>query len=183
MSERYVPARALLGHGRPVPLRRARSPGERAHRFASSSAARTTRPGKPTTRAALGSARDVGEGTIPEGGRGAAPLVGAGVRDAGRTRPDRAGPGRCENVYVITGDSGMGMTHGTLGARLVADLIHGRTNPWPRSTRRRGGCRGRLRRSRESPNMAAQYADWLTGGDVNRRRTFRRGKGRWSATG
>ena len=29
------------------------------------------------------------------------------------------------NVFVITGDSGMGMTHGTLGARLVANLIHG----------------------------------------------------------
>ncbi len=35
-----------------------------------------------------------------------------------------------DNVYVITGDSGMGMTHGTIGAMLVTDLIAGRDNPW-----------------------------------------------------
>jgi glycine/D-amino acid oxidase-like deaminating enzyme/nitrite reductase/ring-hydroxylating ferredoxin subunit len=35
-----------------------------------------------------------------------------------------------DNVYVITGDSGMGMTHTTIGARIIADLIAGRTNPW-----------------------------------------------------
>jgi glycine/D-amino acid oxidase-like deaminating enzyme/nitrite reductase/ring-hydroxylating ferredoxin subunit len=32
--------------------------------------------------------------------------------------------------YIISGDSGNGMTHGTLGARLVADLVTGRENPW-----------------------------------------------------
>ena len=35
-----------------------------------------------------------------------------------------------ENCYVITGDSGMGLTHGTLGAVLVSDLILNRPNPW-----------------------------------------------------
>ena len=30
------------------------------------------------------------------------------------------------NVFVITGDSGMGMTHSTLGARLLTDLVMGR---------------------------------------------------------
>ena len=35
-----------------------------------------------------------------------------------------------ENVYVITGDSGMGLTHGTLGAILISDLIAGRKNEW-----------------------------------------------------
>jgi len=39
-------------------------------------------------------------------------------------------PGSKERSYVITGDSGMGMTHGTLGAMLVTDLIMGRKNPW-----------------------------------------------------
>jgi hypothetical protein len=34
------------------------------------------------------------------------------------------------NVYIITGDSGNGMTHCTLGAMLVSDLIVGRGNPW-----------------------------------------------------
>ncbi|HXK39222.1 MAG TPA: FAD-dependent oxidoreductase, partial [Candidatus Paceibacterota bacterium] len=34
------------------------------------------------------------------------------------------------NVYLITGDSGMGMTHGTIGGMLVSDLILGRDNAW-----------------------------------------------------
>src|SRR5690606_37118878 len=34
-----------------------------------------------------------------------------------------------ENVYVVTGDSGNGMTHGTLAGRLLTDLITGRENP------------------------------------------------------
>ena len=32
--------------------------------------------------------------------------------------------------YIISGDSGNGMTHGTLGACLVSDLIRGRESPW-----------------------------------------------------
>jgi glycine/D-amino acid oxidase-like deaminating enzyme/nitrite reductase/ring-hydroxylating ferredoxin subunit len=35
-----------------------------------------------------------------------------------------------ENVYVITGDSGMGMTHGTVGGMVLTDLICGRDHPW-----------------------------------------------------
>jgi glycine/D-amino acid oxidase-like deaminating enzyme len=39
-------------------------------------------------------------------------------------------PGAHENTYLITGDSGLGMTHGTLGGMIVADLVQGRANPW-----------------------------------------------------
>jgi len=35
-----------------------------------------------------------------------------------------------DHTYVITGDSGNGLTNGTLGARIVADMILGRENPW-----------------------------------------------------
>jgi glycine/D-amino acid oxidase-like deaminating enzyme len=35
-----------------------------------------------------------------------------------------------KNVYIITGDSGNGITHGTIGAILISDLIMGRDNPW-----------------------------------------------------
>lgn len=35
-----------------------------------------------------------------------------------------------ENVYIITGDSGNGMTHGTLGGKLICDLITGKENAW-----------------------------------------------------
>lgn len=33
-------------------------------------------------------------------------------------------------TFVVAGDSGMGMTHGTLGGKLVADLAAGLENPW-----------------------------------------------------
>lgn len=39
-------------------------------------------------------------------------------------------PGSSGHVYIITGDSGNGMTHGTLGGRLIADLLLGQSNPW-----------------------------------------------------
>jgi Rieske Fe-S protein len=35
-----------------------------------------------------------------------------------------------QRLYAITGDSGMGMTHGTLGGMLIADLIAGEANAW-----------------------------------------------------
>lgn len=71
------------------------------------------------------------------------------------------------NVFVITGDSGMGMTHGTLGARLVADLVLGRPSElasvYSPSRMMPGALRTQLG---ENLNMAAQFAAWLTGGDV-----------------
>jgi glycine/D-amino acid oxidase-like deaminating enzyme/nitrite reductase/ring-hydroxylating ferredoxin subunit len=33
-----------------------------------------------------------------------------------------------ENVYIVTGDSGNGMTHGTIAGMLIADLINGKKN-------------------------------------------------------
>ncbi|KAH7305477.1 FAD dependent oxidoreductase [Stachybotrys elegans] len=35
-----------------------------------------------------------------------------------------------ENVYIVTGDSGNGLTHGVLAGRLIADEIEGIDNPW-----------------------------------------------------
>jgi glycine/D-amino acid oxidase-like deaminating enzyme len=39
-------------------------------------------------------------------------------------------PGDEENAYIATGDSGMGLTHGTIAGILLTDLIMGRENPW-----------------------------------------------------
>jgi len=36
----------------------------------------------------------------------------------------------CDRIYVITGDSGNGLTHGVLAGRLIADEITGQDNPW-----------------------------------------------------
>jgi glycine/D-amino acid oxidase-like deaminating enzyme/nitrite reductase/ring-hydroxylating ferredoxin subunit len=72
------------------------------------------------------------------------------------------------NVFVITGDSGMGMTHGTIGGMLVCDLIEGRPNRWEPlydPSRIRAGAVGDF--LKENLNVAAQYASWITPGDVS----------------
>ena len=71
------------------------------------------------------------------------------------------------DIYCITGDSGQGMTHGTLGAMLVSDLILGRANPWEAMY---APARKRLRTAgsfiAEHASNTAQYAAYVTGGDV-----------------
>jgi glycine/D-amino acid oxidase-like deaminating enzyme/nitrite reductase/ring-hydroxylating ferredoxin subunit len=72
------------------------------------------------------------------------------------------------NVYIATGDSGMGMTHGTIAGLLLTDLILGRPNPWEavyEPSRKRAHSLWEF--ARENLNVAAQYKDWLTGGDVS----------------
>ncbi len=72
-----------------------------------------------------------------------------------------------DNVYIITGDSGMGMTHGTIGAMLLTDLIQERPNPWEElydPARVRTGAA--VEWVKENLNVALQYKDWLTRGDV-----------------
>ncbi len=73
-----------------------------------------------------------------------------------------------ENIYIATGDSGMGMTHGTIAGVLLTDLIAGRENAWaslydPR--RRVMGALGTW--IKENANVAWQYTDWLKGGEVD----------------
>src|SRR5205807_3897561 len=70
-----------------------------------------------------------------------------------------------QNVYVITGDSGMGLTHGTLGAMLVSDLIAGRNNPWAKIY---DPSRKQVNASflAENANAVAKYKDWITPGQV-----------------
>ena len=35
-----------------------------------------------------------------------------------------------DKIYIVTGDSGDGLTHGVLAGRLIADEIEGKPNPW-----------------------------------------------------
>ncbi|MGZ3900679.1 MAG: FAD-dependent oxidoreductase [Bacteroidia bacterium] len=39
-------------------------------------------------------------------------------------------PSDKKNVYIATGDSGNGMTHGTIAGMLISDLINEKENPW-----------------------------------------------------
>jgi glycine/D-amino acid oxidase-like deaminating enzyme/nitrite reductase/ring-hydroxylating ferredoxin subunit len=71
------------------------------------------------------------------------------------------------NVYVATGDSGMGITHGTIAGLLLSDLIMRRSSPWASlydPSRQSIKAAGTF--LSESLNVAAQYGDWLTPGDV-----------------
>jgi glycine/D-amino acid oxidase-like deaminating enzyme/nitrite reductase/ring-hydroxylating ferredoxin subunit len=76
-------------------------------------------------------------------------------------------PEGAENVYIATGDAGMGMTHGMIAGMLLADLIMIRESPWTslydpsRKTLRAAG-----QYVKDTIHMAAQYTDWVTGSDV-----------------
>jgi glycine/D-amino acid oxidase-like deaminating enzyme/nitrite reductase/ring-hydroxylating ferredoxin subunit len=77
-------------------------------------------------------------------------------------------PMDADNVYVATGDSGMGMTHGTIAGILLTDLIAGRPNPWTElydPSRIRTGAATEF--VKENLNVALQYTAWLTGGEVS----------------
>lgn len=80
--------------------------------------------------------------------------------------------------YVISGDSGMGLTHGTLGAMLVSDLILGRPSPWEQVyDPERTPLRAPGAFVRENANAAAQLADYLTPGEVSSEDEVARGTG------
>lgn len=71
------------------------------------------------------------------------------------------------NVYVVTGDSGTGITYGTIAGILITDLIEGRENPWQKLyDPSRKTLRSAPAYAREAVRMAAQYADWVLPGDV-----------------
>jgi glycine/D-amino acid oxidase-like deaminating enzyme/nitrite reductase/ring-hydroxylating ferredoxin subunit len=77
-------------------------------------------------------------------------------------------PGDADNVYIATGDSGMGMTHGTIAGIVLTELIVGRASPWaPLYDPARKMLRAPLEYAKENLNVAAHYVeDYLRGGDV-----------------
>lgn len=82
------------------------------------------------------------------------------------------------NVYIATGDSGQGMTHGTIAGILISDLITGRPNPWAelydpgRKTFRAAGDF-----ARENLNVAWKYTDWVKPGEVDSAEEIPPGRG------
>lgn len=79
------------------------------------------------------------------------PVDGLGFigRDAGSDR-----------VFVVTGDSGNGITHATLAAPLIAALVADRPHPWQALY---ASDRRHLNREwlHENANVVKQYADWI----------------------
>jgi glycine/D-amino acid oxidase-like deaminating enzyme/nitrite reductase/ring-hydroxylating ferredoxin subunit len=82
------------------------------------------------------------------------------------------------HVYLITGDSGMGMTHGTIGGMLVSDLILGRENPWAEVySPSRLATQSITEAVPEVIKSTAPYVDWITGGDVSSVDDIKNGEG------
>lgn len=87
-------------------------------------------------------------------------------------------PGDEENVYIVTGDSGHGLTHGTIAGMLLTDLILGKENEW-------GALYNPARISilsldtffREAVQSTAPYSDWVDGGNVSSSQEIPRGEG------
>jgi glycine/D-amino acid oxidase-like deaminating enzyme/nitrite reductase/ring-hydroxylating ferredoxin subunit len=83
-----------------------------------------------------------------------------------------------ENILIATGDSGNGMTHGTIAGILLTDLIVGRENEWATLYEpSRKTLRALPRFAAENLNVAAQYADLLTPGEVDSADEIERGEG------
>jgi len=82
------------------------------------------------------------------------------------------------NVYVITGQTGIGMTHSTIGGMIVADMILGRPNPWINlyePSRVPPRALGEV--VSEGLNVAAQYLGLVTGGEVGSEEDIANGSG------
>lgn len=83
-----------------------------------------------------------------------------------------------DNVFIATGDSGNGMTHGTIAGILLTDLIQGRENAWESIYNpSRKNLKSAVEFARENLNVAAQYTDLVTPGEVDSTADFKPGEG------
>jgi nitrite reductase/ring-hydroxylating ferredoxin subunit len=76
-------------------------------------------------------------------------------------------PMDAKNVFIATGDSGNGMTHGTIAGILLTDLILERRNSWESIYEpSRITLKALPEFAKENLNVARQYADLVLAGDV-----------------
>lgn len=84
------------------------------------------------------------------------------------------------HVYVVTGDSGNGLTHATIAGLLLRDLILGHDNPWAKlydPSRKTLSFTALNEFVKENVNVATQYSDWLTPGEVSSSNDIQPGTG------
>jgi len=82
------------------------------------------------------------------------------------------------NIYIATGDSGNGMTHGTIAGMLLTDLILGRENEWKSvydPARIRFSAATEF--AKENLNVMTQYGDYATPGERSSEHDIRAGEG------
>jgi glycine/D-amino acid oxidase-like deaminating enzyme/nitrite reductase/ring-hydroxylating ferredoxin subunit len=77
-------------------------------------------------------------------------------------------PGDDPSVFIATGFSGNGMTHGTIAGMLLTDLILERENRWAKLYNpSRITTKAGLDLINESANFIAQYRQWITPGETD----------------
>ena len=76
-------------------------------------------------------------------------------------------PGGDQHIWIATGDSGNGMTHGTIAGIILNELVQGRKHQWARLY---DPSRVKLRSApeyvKENINVAEQFKDYFTAGEV-----------------
>ena len=83
-----------------------------------------------------------------------------------------------KNIFIATGDSGNGMTHGTIAGMLLTDLIAGRRHRWETLyDPARISLRSAAEFVRENVNVAVQYRDYLTPGEIESADALSNGSG------
>jgi glycine/D-amino acid oxidase-like deaminating enzyme/nitrite reductase/ring-hydroxylating ferredoxin subunit len=110
----------------------------------------------------------VGEPVARWSGQIMEPADGLGYIGASRTEPD---------VFVISGDSGNGLTNGALAGLIVPALIRGEAHAWaPLFAPTRGRQHGLATAAAEAARSVAPYADWLSGSEATSLREVGRGE-------
>jgi len=82
------------------------------------------------------------------------------------------------NVFLITGDSGMGMTHSTIGAMLITDLVAGRANPLETVfDPSRIATQSISEAVPEVISSTVPYKEWVTPGEIDSESELKNGEG------
>lgn len=72
-----------------------------------------------------------------------------------------------EHVYLVSGDSGNGLTHGTIAGLLLPELMRGHRPPWAAIyDPKRSHLHAAGTWIAEAAHSSLPYTDWLRGGDV-----------------
>eukprot|EP01114_Cavostelium_apophysatum_P006991 TRINITY_DN1863_c0_g1_i2.p1 TRINITY_DN1863_c0_g1~~TRINITY_DN1863_c0_g1_i2.p1 ORF type:complete len:533 (+),score=140.53 TRINITY_DN1863_c0_g1_i2:154-1752(+) len=77
-------------------------------------------------------------------------------------------PGSPENIFIITGDSGNGITHGTAGARHITDMAMGKANQgWQKLYDPSRQMTSEIMEFvKHNAHVQMQYKDWITPGEL-----------------
>lgn len=83
-----------------------------------------------------------------------------------------------KNIFVATGDSGQGITHGVVAGLLVRDLITGVSNPWePVYRPSRKTPKGGLNYLRENTTVVKSFSQFVTPGELSSSSELKPGEG------